>query len=358
MDRDQVFISYTHADRAIAERLGCVLLGYGFSVWWDHALLGGDDFRARIARKIYEADVVLVLFSERSIQSGWVLDEAGRADQASKLVPVRIDNVEVPLGFGHLQRCDLIDWQEHAEHAALENILQAVERFTHQKRSETYVAPDVQTLSSATSVHRRMAWDRFAIAWWPDVSLRRVLLPLSLIYLLALMVAFMMKGPRAAFKEWVTLLHVYSGMVTLGGGIFLSLVFRLGDRAPAPGERAAVADVARSLYGGWRIAALAQLLTGLLLIVNSDKYLLAWPGWLVQSIILYLFALYLWWIGFGHALRAAKYDTLYQVGEYINDYRRLRDRRLLLAILLTAWVLISMIYQQDADLGDLFQRLF
>ena len=71
------------------------------------------------------------------------------------------------------------------------------------------------------------------------------------------------------------LLHVYSGMILFGGGIFLFVVFRLGDRAPTQQERAAVADVARPLFGGWRIAALAQLVTGFVLVALKGS---AVPG--------------------------------------------------------------------------------
>jgi uncharacterized membrane protein len=152
----------------------------------------------------------------------------------------------------------------------------------------------------------------------------------------------------------VRLLHVYSGMIVFGGGIFLLIVFRFGDRAPTSQERAAVTDVARPLFGGWRIAVIAQLLTG---------FILTWfrglpvSGWLIQSVLLYAFALYFWSAGFGSALSAARHDALYQSEVQISEYRRARNRHLAVAVVLTAWVLITMIYRDDADLSELTMRV-
>ena len=103
----QVFISYSHTDRDKAAKLAAALQAWGYTVWWDPDLLGGDDFRSQIAAEIQQSTVVLALFSERSTHSGWVLDEAGRAAQSNKLVPVLIEPVPVPLGFGQIHHCDL-----------------------------------------------------------------------------------------------------------------------------------------------------------------------------------------------------------------------------------------------------------
>src|SRR5690349_2405304 len=131
----EVFLCYSHFDRSIAHNLATVLEAYGFSVWWDHALLGGDNFRQMIAERIRSAKVVLALFSQHSVESGWVIDEAGRAYQAGKLVPVLIEAVDVPLGFGQLHHCDLIRWTKDRNAAGIEDILLAVERYTQRERS-------------------------------------------------------------------------------------------------------------------------------------------------------------------------------------------------------------------------------
>jgi hypothetical protein len=80
-------------------------------------------------------------------------------------------------------------------------------------------------------------------------------------------------------------------------------------------------------------------------------------SWLIQSILLYLFAMYFWLAGFAHALSAARRDALYQATSQITEYRRTRNRHLSVAVVLTAWVLITMIYREDADLSALLARL-
>jgi hypothetical protein len=66
---------------------------------------------------------------------------------------------------------------------------------------------------------------------------------------------------------------------------------------------------------------------------------------------------YFWLTGFAHALTAAQYDALYQTGAHIAEYRRMRNRHLAVATVLTAWVLITMVYRDDADLSRLLARI-
>jgi len=43
-----VFISYSKADRAVAEALAADLKARSFDVWWDFELYAGDDFHDMI----------------------------------------------------------------------------------------------------------------------------------------------------------------------------------------------------------------------------------------------------------------------------------------------------------------------
>ncbi len=95
-----IFISYARPDRDYARRLASYLEDAGLSVWWDMSLKPGEVFREEIERRIGEARHVIVLWSETSVKSHFVLDEAGDAAQQNKLVPVRIDGCKLPYGFG------------------------------------------------------------------------------------------------------------------------------------------------------------------------------------------------------------------------------------------------------------------
>lgn len=94
-----VFISYARTDREFAHRLCEALRSRGIEVWWDFDLFGGEDFRSRIGGVIEGARRVVVLWSEQSVQSHFVIDEASEAKRLGKIVPLSIDGASPPLGF-------------------------------------------------------------------------------------------------------------------------------------------------------------------------------------------------------------------------------------------------------------------
>lgn len=104
-----IFLSYARGDRAEAERLAEALGERGWSVWWDRMLSAGQEFTAEIEQRISSAQVVVVLWSRESVASGWVRDEAGVARDQGKLIPVRLDDAVVPLGFRQIHTRSLRD---------------------------------------------------------------------------------------------------------------------------------------------------------------------------------------------------------------------------------------------------------
>ena len=123
-----VFISYAREDRECAQWVATGLLAAGQTVWWDRQLAGGQDFGDAIAQRLAEARLVLVLWSSASVASGFVRDESARARDAGKLLPVRIDDVPLPLGFGTLHTLDLLDWDGDSEAPAFAELLANVKR--------------------------------------------------------------------------------------------------------------------------------------------------------------------------------------------------------------------------------------
>jgi hypothetical protein len=98
-----IFISYARKDREAAERLAASLKEHGYQVWWDTELVGSDDFRDVILEELTRAKAVIVIWSENSVRSKFVRDEASRADNANKLITTCLpgfDTKTLPLGFG------------------------------------------------------------------------------------------------------------------------------------------------------------------------------------------------------------------------------------------------------------------
>jgi tetratricopeptide (TPR) repeat protein len=124
-----VFISYASDDVARVRPLAEALQARGFSVWWDRALASGDDYAAVIERALAQAKAVIVVWTPASVQSAFVRDEAGRARDQGRLLPVTFDrNVQIPLGFGAFQAEDFSAWNGDArapQVALLEEALRA-----------------------------------------------------------------------------------------------------------------------------------------------------------------------------------------------------------------------------------------
>jgi TolB-like protein/Tfp pilus assembly protein PilF len=108
-----IFLSYKKEDRARAAPLVAALEAEGLSVWWDQHIGVGADWRETLTRRLEAAKCVIVLWSRHSVDAGgrFVQDEASRADRRNVYLPVVIDPVELPLGFGQLQALSLIGWR-------------------------------------------------------------------------------------------------------------------------------------------------------------------------------------------------------------------------------------------------------
>jgi TolB-like protein/tetratricopeptide (TPR) repeat protein len=108
-----VFVSYKAEDRSRVAPLVQALEQDGFSVWWDAHIGGGDRWRETILKNLESAPCVIVVWSKRSTgpEGEFVRDEATRAKRRNAYLPVRIDKVDPPLGFGETQALPLHGWK-------------------------------------------------------------------------------------------------------------------------------------------------------------------------------------------------------------------------------------------------------
>ncbi|WP_179640811.1 TIR domain-containing protein [Sphingomonas guangdongensis] len=127
-----LFVSYKSEDRARVAPLVAALEADGVGVWWDAHIGGGTEWRDSIERELNAARCVLVVWSERSTGPGgsFVRDEATRAMRRGAYLPVRIDPVEPPLGFGETQAMSLIGWRGDRTDPHYQALLAAVEAVT------------------------------------------------------------------------------------------------------------------------------------------------------------------------------------------------------------------------------------
>ena len=118
-----IFISYARPDRDRIELLAANLEGSGFSVWWDRQIGGGAEFARTIEAELESASSVIVAWSEHSLDSHWVRDEADFARGQSKLLPLSLDGALPPLGFRQLHCIDFSGWDETTKHASFGELL-------------------------------------------------------------------------------------------------------------------------------------------------------------------------------------------------------------------------------------------
>jgi hypothetical protein len=122
-----VLVSYKREDELRVARLVEALRSHGLDVWWDQHLPGGESWRDNITEALDKAGCVVVVWTRNSVgpEGGFVRDEASRAKARGVLVPIRMDDVAPPLGFGELQAIDLRRWKGAAKDPFLLDLVAA-----------------------------------------------------------------------------------------------------------------------------------------------------------------------------------------------------------------------------------------
>jgi adenylate cyclase len=141
-----IFISYSHEDKADAQRFSDAFAAEGFSVWWDNSLTAGDSFDMHIETAIKAAEAVVVLWSENSVSSRWVRAEAMMADRLRTLIPVIIRECDLPIMFELTHTVELFEWKGSVDEQVWKAFIKDVRQITG-RQSELHAAPASKTLS-------------------------------------------------------------------------------------------------------------------------------------------------------------------------------------------------------------------
>lgn len=102
-----IFISYSHADKPLAQALCEGLHARGHRVWIDNQELRiGDSLIERVSTAIADIDFFLALVSPASAQSSWCQKELALAvsgelnRKGMRVMPLRVDGVQMPAALG------------------------------------------------------------------------------------------------------------------------------------------------------------------------------------------------------------------------------------------------------------------
>ena len=123
-----VFLSYDHDDADRVAPIASALEKAGHSVWWDRHIHGGAEYNSEIESAVDRSDLVVVLWSEKSVRSAWVRDEAAEGRDQGKLVPALLDPVKPPMGFRQYQTVDLSGGKKRVGDRPFGELLRAVAR--------------------------------------------------------------------------------------------------------------------------------------------------------------------------------------------------------------------------------------
>lgn len=99
----KVFISHSFEDEQYVQKIAETLKDQGIDVWYDEWSIGvGDSLVSKIEAGIVDSNVLLIILSKASSKSSWVRAELNAffnkamSDRSIRLVPVLLENVEVP----------------------------------------------------------------------------------------------------------------------------------------------------------------------------------------------------------------------------------------------------------------------
>jgi TIR domain len=120
-----IFLSYAREDQPRAGLLADALAAHGWSVWWDRQIPHGHDFNTYIQHQLDTARCIVVLWSNASLDSKFVRDEATEGLNG-RLVPVLIEAVRQPLGFRQLQAANLSDWDGRSAHEEWDRLVESI----------------------------------------------------------------------------------------------------------------------------------------------------------------------------------------------------------------------------------------
>jgi formylglycine-generating enzyme required for sulfatase activity len=137
-----IFICYSRTDSTVASQLVERLRAEGWSVFRDVQTHVGKRWHKEIEKELHAAKAVVVLWSARSRDSDYVLEEAQYGKLKEILFPAFIEDVEFPYGFGRIQTADLIGWAGDEGHHGLAGVIESLKEHLN-SREATPGAGDV-----------------------------------------------------------------------------------------------------------------------------------------------------------------------------------------------------------------------
>lgn len=163
-----IFISYANEDRTRIRPLINALEMTGWAVFWDRTIPTGQTWRQVIGREIQEARSIIVLWTNNSVESDWVQEEAEQGKRRKILFPVVLDNVSPPFGFGSIQAADLVSWDGSADAPALTRLLSDLSRLLGPQPAQLEVEKKRKVMDQTDAPKRNVGKDHVEVKHQPE----------------------------------------------------------------------------------------------------------------------------------------------------------------------------------------------
>jgi TolB-like protein/tetratricopeptide (TPR) repeat protein len=162
-----VFISYCRRDKARVQPLVAAIEDMGWSVWWDPAIVPGQEFDRQIDIELSQAAAVLVVWTPESVASRWVRGEAREAADRDILVPVRFENAQLPIDVRAFHTIDLDNDTRDPRSPQVRELLDALGTLVDRQHAATSDSPAI----AATTRPHASAPERVAVCVLPFTSI-------------------------------------------------------------------------------------------------------------------------------------------------------------------------------------------
>jgi RNAse (barnase) inhibitor barstar len=156
-----IFLSYSSKDRDRAAALAQALIQSGLTVFWDRKIPAGQNYHEYLESQLRLARLVVVIWTPASVASDWVKLEADEGIERDALLPVLMQDVQVPLRFKHVQMADLRSWRGSAEERSFKDLIEAITRKAGRRGYDTATPGPTVNKPPVTEVHALASRVRF-----------------------------------------------------------------------------------------------------------------------------------------------------------------------------------------------------
>jgi len=149
-----VFLSYARAEADAVQPICDWLTSAGLKVFYDlDEIEGGDEFPKRIEDALRTSRTVIACFSEIYFTRRWCKVEVNWAWEAEILIPVLIEDFEVPIQFRTTNYINLSDWQGESQHPNLRKLRTAIKKTSGSQSSVQIESAPISNGAAPISAH-------------------------------------------------------------------------------------------------------------------------------------------------------------------------------------------------------------